>query len=68
MEKIYSKIGRPIYDTNNEHIHNISLISGDMMVFYRGGHELLATKETIFYELKTGPYYGYENDKEPINQ
>ena len=65
---IEGEILAKVYDIDDEHIHNISLISGDMMVFYRGGHELLATKETIFYELKTGPYYGYENDKKPINQ
>lgn len=64
---IEGEILAKIYDTDDEHICNIPLISGDMVVFYRGGHELLATKETIFYELKTGPYYGYENDKEPIN-
>lgn len=64
---IEGEILTKVYDIDDEHIHNISLTSGDMIVFYRGGHELLATKETIFYELKTGPYYGYANDKEPIN-
>mgnify|MGYP003628005078 FL=1 len=64
---IEGKILAKIYDINDEYLLDLSLISGDMMVFYRGGHELLATKETIFYELKTGPYYGYENDKEPIS-
>ncbi len=56
-----------IYDTDDQLLKELSLKSGDLMVFFRGGHELLATEDTIFYELKTGPYYGYENDKEPIN-
>jgi hypothetical protein len=64
---IEGEILAKIYDLNDKYLLDLPLTSGDMAVFYRGGHELLATKETIFYELKTGPYHGYENDKEPIN-
>tara|TARA_R110002153_G_scaffold271481_1_gene438872 strand:+ start:435 stop:839 length:405 start_codon:yes stop_codon:yes gene_type:complete len=64
---IEGEILAKIYDINDEYLETVPLISGDMMVFYRGGHELLAIKESIFYELKTGPYYGFENDKESIN-
>ena len=64
---IEGEILAKVYDIDDKHLEDIYLTSGDMTVFYRGGHELLARKETIFYELKTGPYYGYENDKKPIN-
>jgi hypothetical protein len=64
---IEGQILAKIYDIDDQILNEIFIESGDLVVFFRGGHELLATKETIFYELKTGPYYGYENDKEPIN-
>jgi len=56
-----------VYDIDNSFLNEICLESGDLIVFFRGGHELLATKKTIFYELKTGPYLGRENDLEPIS-
>ena len=64
---IRGEILATIYDLDNSELAKITVSSGDMIVFYRGGHELLAiSEETIFYELKTGPYLGYENDKEQL--
>ena len=44
-------------------------LEGDVIVLFRGGHSLEALDEyTIFYEFKTGPYFGVEADKEMISE
>jgi cupin fold WbuC family metalloprotein len=56
-----------VFDVDNELLQTILIKSGDCVTFYRGGHSLLSLKDnTIFYEFKIGPYYGYEKDKENI--
>ena len=64
---IDGKISAKVYDIDDSLLEEIQINSGGLIAFYRGGHELLVLDETIFYEIKTGPYYGYENDKEQIN-
>ena len=55
------------YDLDNQLIEDIVLVDGDAAILFRGGHKLFVIEEnTIFYELKTGPYYGKVADKEPI--
>ena len=55
------------YDLDNTELETIELTSGDCAVLFRGGHKLeIINQDTIFYEIKTGPYYGKTNDKEPI--
>jgi cupin fold WbuC family metalloprotein len=61
------KIQADIYDIDDSKLDSIVINHGDCMVFFKGGHSLLSLEEdTIFYEIKNGPYYGYENDKEDI--
>lgn len=56
-----------VYDIDDKFIDAIELHAGDAIVYFRGGHALNVLEDnTIFYEFKNGPYYGYENDKEPI--
>ena len=55
------------YDLDDVYLQDLTLFKGDMVVFYRGGHSLRVLEEdTVFYEIKTGPYLGVENDKENI--
>jgi len=55
------------YDLNNEVLYETILKCGDCVVLYRGGHSLETLEEdTLFYEIKTGPYFGLEADKESI--
>lgn len=61
------KIEGTFYDLNSEVLEVITLTDGDCAILFRGGHKLAVLEEdTIFYELKTGPYYGKIADKEPI--
>jgi predicted dinucleotide-utilizing enzyme len=56
-----------IYDIDKTFIEEIIITDGGCIVLYNGGHSLTTLEEnTIFYEIKTGPYFGYENDKEDI--
>jgi cupin fold WbuC family metalloprotein len=61
------KIEGTFYDLDNKLIETVILTDGDCVILFRGGHKLSVLEEnTIFYELKTGPYYGKIADKEPI--
>ena len=56
------------YDLDDSVLYETELYHGDVIVLFRGGHSLEVLEEdTIFYEFKTGPYYGIEADKENIN-
>ena len=55
------------YDLDDRLIERVIFNQGDSVVLFRGGHKLTTLKEdTILYEIKTGPYYGQETDKQHI--
>lgn len=57
------------YDLDDSFLYETKLKKGDAVVLFRGGHSLEVLEEnTIFYEFKTGPYYGADIDKESINE
>ena len=57
------------YDLDDSVLYETEIRKGDVIVLFRGGHSLeVLDKDTIFYEFKTGPYYGVEVDKERINE
>ena len=56
-----------IYDLNDELIVQAKLIAPGFALFFGGGHSLrVLEQESIFFEIKTGPYKGVENDKQQI--
>lgn len=56
-----------IYDIDNTLLCDIKISRGDCIVLFRGGHSLETLEEdTVFYECKTGPYYGVVEDKKFI--
>ena len=60
---LYGKIKIVLYDLDDKIIKESLLNSGDCLVTFRGGHELIVLEEgTIIYEHKTGPYQGKEKD------
>ena len=64
---VKGKVKGIFYDLDNTILHESILTDGDCVVLYRGGHSLEVLEEdTIFYEFKTGPYFGIETDKEKI--
>jgi cupin fold WbuC family metalloprotein len=61
------KLKAEIFDLDGTFLQDIILESGDCITLYRGGHSLECLAEnTLFYELKNGPYYGVEIDKKAI--
>ena len=57
------------YDLDDSVLYETEIKKGDVIVLFRGGHSLeVKDEDTIFYEFKTGPYYGVEADKEVINE
>lgn len=61
------KIKAMIYDIDKNFLEEVTINDGGCIVLYNGGHSLTSMEEnTIFYEIKNGPYFGYENDKEDI--
>ena len=55
------------YDLDDSILYETVVGQGDVIVLFRGGHSLeVLDEDTIFYEFKTGPYYGVDVDKEPI--
>ena len=57
------------YDLDDSFLYEAEIRKGDVIVLFRGGHSLeVLDDDTIFYEFKTGPYYGVEADKETINE
>ena len=56
------------YDLDNSFLFRREIQEGDCIVLLRGGHSLESLEEgTLFYEIKNGPYYSAEADKENIN-
>ena len=57
------------YDIDDSVLYETEIGKGDVIVLFRGGHSLeVLDKDTIFYEFKTGPYFGVEADKEAISE
>ena len=64
---VKGKVKGVFYDLDDSILHETILTDGDCIVLYRGGHSLEVLEEdTVFYEFKTGPYFGVDIDKEKI--
>ena len=58
------KVLATIYDSDNSWLTEIELQTGSCIIFFNGGHSLTVLENnTLFYEFKNGPYYGYDTDK-----
>tara|TARA_Y100001938_G_scaffold141567_1_gene211551 strand:+ start:833 stop:1246 length:414 start_codon:yes stop_codon:yes gene_type:complete len=57
-----------IYDIDDSLLQDITISSGECVTLLRGGHSLESLEDnTLFYEIKNGPYFGISADKENIN-
>lgn len=53
-----------IYDVNDQPVDTADLTAGACLTLFRGGHNLTVLSDnTVFYEVKNGPYYGPELDR-----
>jgi mannose-6-phosphate isomerase-like protein (cupin superfamily) len=58
-----------VFDLDDSHFADVILEDGDCIVLFRGGHSLeVLDRDTLMYEIKSGPYHGLEKDKVSINE
>ena len=56
-----------IYDLDNSLVKILQINAGDMVLYKNGGHSLVTkNKDCILYEIKNGPYFGPNKDKQYI--
>jgi len=53
-----------IYADDHVFMDSVELKTGDILIQKRGGHGFRFVSDTNLLEIKTGPYYGKESDKE----
>lgn len=62
------KIEFSFYDENKVFFDKIILNPGDLVVVYRGYHGMeVIEDDTLYFEIKTGPFTDIESDKEFID-
>jgi hypothetical protein len=69
QEVIYLKSGRALvklYDLDKKFLKTVNLSAGDLIFFVDGGHGFEMSEDTTFIEVKQGPYFGKDKDKELI--
>jgi mannose-6-phosphate isomerase-like protein (cupin superfamily) len=52
-----------IYDEDEKFIKNIILKDNECLLQFIGGHAITLEKNTKYFEIKQGPYYGRDFDK-----
>lgn len=56
-----------VFDIDGSFMESVVLNDGDIIIFFSGGHELITIKnDTLFCEIKNGPYYGTSSDKQNL--
>ena len=60
---IKGKLILTIFDIDHTEVAKRELNQGDCAIMKMGGHSFEVGEDTIFYELKPGPYLGKEKDK-----
>ena len=64
---ISGSVRATLYDLDDSILYETEIGKGDIAVLFRGGHSFEVLEEdTTFYEVKTGPYFGANVDKEKI--
>ena len=64
---IRGEIKADLFDINKKKLKSIFLKKGSCLVMHNGGHSLKVTKKnTIFYEIKNGPFQKNKIDKVEI--
>lgn len=50
-----------LYASNLKMVHSAVLLPGDIICLLAGGHEFKASEESIFLEVKNGPFAGQDD-------
>jgi hypothetical protein len=60
------KVEVEFYSENNQKITSKILNAGDTIVLIAGGHGFNVLEDSKIIEVKQGPYYGADEDKERL--
>lgn len=52
-----------VLSDNAEKVENVILTEGIGILQFTGGHKIKIHKETKYFEIKQGPYFGQDSDK-----
>ncbi len=69
QEVVYLKSGSAhvhLFDLNKKIVKSLKLSAGDLIFFINGGHGFDISEDTTIIEVKQGPYFGKDKDKELI--
>ena len=64
----YGEAEAEFYDEMGRKLAKVRLNEGDTILLVSGGHGFNILKDSKIIEIKQGPYYGVEEDKERLNQ
>jgi len=62
----YGKVEAELYESTGKKIASAILNSGDTILLLSGGHGFNILEDSKIIEVKQGPYYGVEEDKEDL--
>jgi hypothetical protein len=68
MIVIKGKVKCVLYDINDKILETPILHAGDISITLQAGHTYEVMKDSLIYEIKTGPYYGQVRDKVFIDE
>lgn len=63
----YGEVEARFYDSHGKGLGSVILKAGDTILLLYGGHGFNILKDSKILEIKQGPYYGLEGDKERFN-
>jgi hypothetical protein len=59
------KLKVQVFDVDGECLYSANMRRGDVVQYISGGHSISSeTRNSIIYEVKNGPYFGPESDRE----
>jgi hypothetical protein len=71
QEVLYIEKGRllvTLYSSKGKVVYKGTLASGDKIFLASGGHGFEVLEDTVIFEVKQGPYPGYEKAKKYLNK
>lgn len=57
-----------LYAQNGKRVYRTTLLSGDKIFLAAGGHGFQVLEDTVIFEVKQGPYPGYEKAKKYLDR
>jgi hypothetical protein len=63
----YREVEANLYNNNGEKVESSILNSGNTILLLSGGHGFRILEDARMLEIKQGPYYGVEENKERLD-